>query len=311
MRFLTRDKIDDSKWDECINSSFNGMVYGYTWFLDIVAENWAGLVSDDYQSVFPLPFKTRLGIQIIYQPFFTQQLGLFSNNLISEEKVLGAFQAIPPSFKLISLNLNTHNKASGRTLKIHNQLNHELDLINPYSEIRERYSQNLKRNLKKSEEAKLSFVKNIKPDGVVELFRSNKGRGIRHLHSSDYYILKKLIYTSIYKGKMKVYGVYNKTNELVAGACFLISNNKAIFIFSGLSEEGRKSAAMPFLIDSFIKEHSNRHLTFDFDGSNDPNLARFYKSFGSKECYYSRIEMSRLPWLLNILYKSRKKIFNP
>jgi hypothetical protein len=55
---------------------------------------------------------------------------------------------------------------------------------------------------------------------------------------------------------------------------------------------------MPFLIDHYIQTHAGQHLTFDFDGSNDPDLARFYKSFGSKECWYQRVEIDRLPVLL-------------
>ena len=99
----------------------------------------------------------------------------------------------------------------------------------------------------------------------------------------------------MYKGKAKVYGVYDETNELCAGAFFLISNKKAIFMFSGLNKNGRSLGAMPFLIDTFIRHHSNKHLTFDFDGSNDPDLARFYKSFGSMKLIYNRLRLDRLP----------------
>jgi hypothetical protein len=89
----------------------------------------------------------------------------------------------------------------------------------------------------------------------------------------------------------------------MAGAFFIRSHKKATFLFSGLAEVGRQKSAMPFLIDSYIRESSNKHLTFDFDGSNEPNLARFYKSFGSNEVIYQRVIIDRLPALLKLGYR--------
>ena len=57
---------------------------------------------------------------------------------------------------------------------------------------------------------------------------------------------------------------------------------------------------MSLLIDTFIYENSGSRLTFDFEGSNDPALAHFYKSFGSKEVYYHMLRFNKLPWPVNI-----------
>lgn len=114
----------------------------------------------------------------------------------------------------------------------------------------------------------------------------------------------------MYKGIANIQGVYDQHNQLCAGAFFILSNNKAIFLFSGLNEDGREAGAMPFLIDSFIREYSGRHLTFDFDGSNDPSLARFYKSFGSKECIYQRVVINRMPVVLSLGMNLYKKLLS-
>jgi hypothetical protein len=308
IKYLNRDEISDQKWDMCISKSFNGIIYAYTWYLDIVAEGWGGLVENDYESVFPLPFKKRLGVSYIYQPFFTQQLGLFSRNLVSPDKVAAAIHSIPGEFRVIDLNLNTLNKVEDKKVMVASQLNHELDIIKSYDDIHSDYNQNLKRNLKKAEKEDLSVVRNIKPDNIINLFRENRGKQIPHLKDEHYLMLKRLIYTAMYKGKGQVYGVFDRSNTLVAGAAFLISNKKAIFIFSGLNETGRESGAMPFLINSFISKNSGKHLTFDFDGSNDPNLARFYKSFGAEECLYQRIHVNRLGGLKGLFFTTARKL---
>lgn len=300
IRYIERKHIDEEKWNACIGKAFNGNLYGYSWFLDIVGPDWDALVENDYERVFPLVFRKKFGVHYIYQPFFTQQLGLYSTTRLDAETVSSFIHAIPKKFKRIGLNLNTLNKAEDYGLKLIPQLNHELDLINSYEKIRQGYSENLLRNLKKAEKAGLSVSKNIKPDDIIDLFRANRGKNIRHLKEKDYLRIKRIAYTAMYKGLANIQGVYNEQNQLVAGAFFIQSNNKAIFMFSGLSEEGRNAGAMPFLIDQYIKTHSGQHLTFDFDGSNDPDLARFYKSFGSKECWYQRVEVDRLPFVLSV-----------
>jgi hypothetical protein len=91
----------------------------------------------------------------------------------------------------------------------------------------------------------------------------------------------------IHKGMSKIYSVSSSENNLIASALFVRDTHRHIFLFSGLSEEGKQKGAMPFLIDSFIQEHSGNNITLDFEGSNNENLARFYGSFGAeKNAYY-------------------------
>jgi hypothetical protein len=308
IKYLRRNDIDNHKWDRCIDCSFNGNLYGYSWFLDIVGGEWDALVENDYERIFPLVHRKKFGIQYIYQPFFTQQLGLYSTTRLDQD-VLGSFiRAIPAKFRQVEINLNTLNKAEEVESTLVPQLNYELDLIHGYEKIRGNYSENLARNLKKPEKAGLTVSENLKPDDIIDLFRKNRGKGIGHLLDKDYLGLKRIAYTCMYKGIASIEGIYNHQNQLVAGAFFIRSNNKSIFLFSGLSEEGRKAGAMPFLIDSYIRRHAGQHLTFDFDGSNDPDLARFYRSFGSKECIYQRLIINRLPSIIKLSIKIYKKL---
>jgi hypothetical protein len=294
IRYLQRDDIDDKQWDECIEKSFNGNIYAHSWYLDIVAESWGALVEGEYSKVFPLPFKRKMGISYIYQPFFSQQLGLFSVDRLDPAVISGYIDRIPSRFRLAELNLNTHNLADAERYKLINQLNHELDLINDYATISGRYSENLVRNLRKAEKAGMTLVRNARPEEVIHIFRRNRGKEFRHLREKDYRRLSRIIYTALHKGIADIRGLTGPGNMLLAGAVFVKSNRKAVFLFSGLTPEGREMGAMPMLIDSFIRENVGSHLTFDFDGSNDPNLARFYRSFGSTPCRYQRLYVDRL-----------------
>ncbi len=308
IKYLKYEHIDKEKWDACIRESFNGNLYAYSWFLDVVCEEWEALVEGDYERVFPINFRRKAGIHIIYQPFFTQQLGLFSRSGLSPEVVNAFLEAIPAKYRVVDLNLNIHNISSCGGFERRPQVNYELDLIGDYEEIRKNYSKNTRRNLVKAESAGLTMVKDIKPDGIIDLFRANRGKRIKVLKDANYLKLKRLMYTAIYKGIGKVYGVYDEQNSLCAGAVFLQSNKKMIFLFSGLSSEGRDRRAMFFLIDNFIREHANKHLTLDFNGSNDEALARFYKGFGSNKIHYTRISRNSLPAILRIPFRIYRKL---
>ena len=60
LRLLSREAIEAAKWNGCVHYASNSKIYGYTWYLDNVAEEWMGLVEGDYQSVFPLVFNQKL-----------------------------------------------------------------------------------------------------------------------------------------------------------------------------------------------------------------------------------------------------------
>ncbi len=111
--------------------------------------------------------------------------------------------------------------------------------------------------------------------------------------------MKKLVGCCLYKKIAHIRVATGNTGQICAGAILVESNRKVIFLFSATNAEAKSSGAMSFLIDSFIKENSQRNLTLDFEGSNDPNLARFYKSFGAKECIYFHYKKNDLPWILS------------
>jgi len=308
IKYLKYEHIDKEKWDACIDGSFNGMIYAYSWFLDVVCEEWEALVEGDYDRVFPINFKKKTGISIIFQPFFTQQLGLFSKTELNSDVIDTFLKAIPEKYKVIDLNLNTHNMPGMPGFTFTPQVNHELDLITDYEGLRKNYNSNTRRNLVKAEAAGLSIVKSIKPDEVIDLFRTNRGKDIKVLKEANYLKLKRLIYTCIYKGIADIYGVYSEENTICAGAVFIRSNKKSVFLFSGLSTEGRDKRAMFLLIDHYIKENSHKHLTLDFDGSNDETLARFYKGFGSTRIDFMKISRNTLPAYLKIPFKFYRRL---
>ena len=40
--YLAHEEIDKLKWDTCVRNAYNGLIYGYSWYLDVAAEHWDG-----------------------------------------------------------------------------------------------------------------------------------------------------------------------------------------------------------------------------------------------------------------------------
>jgi len=310
IRYLKNSEIDTEKWDGCIKSSFNGIIYAYAWYLDIVHENWEALVEDDYIRVMPLPASKKMGISYIMQPFFMQQLGIFSKNMLTPDIVRSFIDNIPEKFKIVDINLNSYNTIDGDDLVLLRNDNYVLDLINKYAVLSKKYSSNTKRNLKKSLKKKLTLAKGIKPEGLISLFKENRGKRLKKWSEPEYDRLKRLMYRVLYKGSGLLYGVFDEHNQLCAGAFFTRTQNRLIFLFSATNDAGKESAAMTFLIDSIIRKFSPNKLVLDFEGSNEENLARFYKGFGAKRVTYIRLQKNTLGILLRWLFRLRLFVKN-
>lgn len=294
IRFLQHQMIDKPRWDECIDHAMNGNLYAISWFLDIVSPGWCALIDGEYVKVFPLPVSSKAGIHYIMQPLFTQQLGLFYKSVSTEENAEEFLKSIPPEYKYIDFNLNTSNKIKA-SAGVFEMINLELDLTSEYQDLASGYQNNLQRNIKKAAQNKLTISKQVSPEEIISLFRNNKGLDLSHLNNNEYAIIQKIASECIQKGIGEIWGAYDEFNQLVAAILWITINNKAIFLFSALSETGKKLNAMPWLIDAFIKQNSGKPLVLDFEGSNNEGLARFYSSFGAKKVIYQRYVYNSLP----------------
>ncbi len=310
IRHIENTEIDYDKWDQCIKESFNGNVYAMSWYLDLVFSGWSALVDDDYNRVMPLPISQKWGIRYMYQPFFVQQLGVFSKTVLNPSVVSEFVDAIPEKVKVARYNFNVFNRFEKGKFKVKPNVNYELDLIGDYRKLHSGYNTNQKRNIKKAVKNNFVFTKGISPGDIIDLFRNNRGVDVQHWGDAQYITLQRLMYSAIHKGKGVAYGLYNDKNELYAAAFFMLYNKKMIFMFSGTSSHARNTGAMSYLIDQVIQTNSSSGWIMDFEGSNNENLARFYKGFGAKKTYYYTLEINRLSLITKLLFSIYRFVFS-
>ena len=299
--YLTYQQIDKIKWDACIDKAPNGLLYGYSFYLDCMAKNWDALVLNDYEAVMPLTWNKKYGINYLYQPPFTACLGVFGNQL-SAETVNDFFNSIPAKFSYWDIYLNHGNffKLAGFTL--YERMNYVLPLNKSYEHLYSNYRENIQRNIKKAGQFGLSINKGIAVAEVTALAKQ-QAREFANLPAEDFKRFESLYQLLYKKEKATTYAVHTKEGQLLAAAVFFFSHRRAYYIMVGNHPDGKTLGASHALINAFIKDHAGQDLLLDFEGSDIPSLGFFYSSFGGVEEKYSAIRLNRLPFYLKWMKK--------
>ncbi|MDX5347633.1 MAG: GNAT family N-acetyltransferase [Hymenobacteraceae bacterium] len=308
LKHLQHHEIDRQKWDACVAASAERMVYAFSWYLDVVCQKqWEGLVEEQegiYTAVLPLPVKKRFWLKQVYQPFFTQQLGLFQTSK-SKANLEAFLKQIPQNYLKIYLQLNTKNILSGAvpSFTIQKRINYHLPLNKPYQQLYQSYATNQKRNLKKAKTAGLLIAPATDIGTIINLFRENKGKELQEVKPKHYKVLQQLYHTAKKHQAAALWQV-TQNNKLLAAAFFLVQSGKIIFLFGASSEAGKKAGAMAFLLDSVIQQHAGQNLVLDFEGSNVPGVAKFYANFGAAPVTYLSLSREKLPWYIKWISRS-------
>ncbi|MCP4439008.1 MAG: hypothetical protein GY810_08710 [Aureispira sp.] len=302
IRLVEREDIEEAKWNGCVHYANNSKIYGYTWYLDNVAEHWCGLVEGDYQSVFPLVWNQKIfGIKQLYQPLLCQQLGLFSVHVRSKKRIEAFLEAIPSDFKYIDIHLNdrNYNIKKIEELDLVEKPNYVLNLNKPYEILSKSYSSNVKRNIKKAEKSNLFLSTNITPEKLVaEVKKSQEAKG-NNMPDQLFHTAHRIIYNCLHRGLGGMHVVTDKDDDSILHAAifFMYSGgNVMINLLNVTTEAGRKSGAMHYLLDYIIKINANKRKLIDFEGSSIAGIARFYESFGAENVPYYHLKQNRLPW---------------
>ncbi len=290
VRYLKNSDIDRIKWNRCVAGAKNASFYALAEVLDITSPDWDALVYLDYQAVFPLPWRKKVGIKYVYPPFFSTQLGLYSDQSLDVSLFLNA---IPKDFLYQEIKSNTCFSTPDNFSVAKRNRTYYLDLSPSYGELFQSFSKNHKQNIRKANQSGLTLVKSGDINAIINLFKVSKGE-ISSFSSADYQTLHQLVSYFLSIGKADVWSVYDEKNTLCAGGFFITEFGKTVFMFSGNNHIAKKNRAMFFLFDQYLKENASSDNVLDFGGSNDDNLARFYAGFGSTDFYYDTIVVDNM-----------------
>lgn len=297
IRLLKNNEIDLQQWDKVVTTAINSRVYAESWYLDVVAPNWMGLVYGDYEYVVPIFESKKFGISYLFQPPYSQQHGVFPPSVpkVTEEILVYLKQ----SYKYFDLSLNALNFVDKKMVATNQRVNYVLPLKYDYQHLKTKYNSHTRRNLKKG--IKKCTVNNFV--NIQDYLNLKQKYAPPGFNENNLKVLKLIMLKAVQNNRGKIYGAYSDKNELVAAAFFLYDNKRVTYLNSVSSDIGKDLRAMYTVIDRFIQNHQSGAFVLDFEGSMIDGIARFFSGFGASPENYLQLHHNKLPWPLRVLKK--------
>lgn len=299
IQHLKHSEIDLSKWNKAIRDAYNGIVFAFSWYLDIVADNWHALVSEDYSYVMPLPVKHVVTIDYIFQPRFVNYLGIFSRLSITPDIVDQFLKALPYPFFDIQLSVhNPFNQSDAFTIKQKDIA--KIDLIASYSNTKKRYTSLMKSGIVHAIAQRVMIQSHLSPNDFINFMR-NEAVLQKKLHQDDLEVLRQLAVNAMRFRVGALYGAYSEHNMLVAVAFFVGSHNKICLLAAGVNTAGSETYAFPTLFDHYLEHHAELNLNLelcpDFSSVHDD----WWANIGATYYSHDVLVQNNRPWYLKVL----------
>jgi hypothetical protein len=294
---LSNNNIDIDRWNRLISNAPNARVYAESWYLDIVAPNWMGLVYGNYDYVMPIVKSKKFSVEYAFQPLYCQQHGIFppATPEISKKFI----EYLKQKLRYFNLSLNSMNVSIEKLIDYEIKKNYLLQLNKTYENLYSQYKSHTRRYLPKAIDA-CQVMSGINPVEYLKMKKEFAGKSFSNNH---YHALQLIVNKSIASGRGIIYGAYSKQNQLIAAAFFLKSGKRAIYLNSISLPEGKESRVMLAIVDRFITDHANSPVTLDFEGSMIDGIARFFAGFGAQAESYQVIKHNNLPFFIKLFKK--------
>lgn len=299
IQILKRAEINENLWNDCIRKGENNLAYGYCEYLDVVTDGfWMGLVLGEYEVVFPLPLKKKIGLTYIVQPLFCAQLGAFGsleNPHVFQEDFI---HAIPWYFLRTRLHLNGYFPIKRDFNMSHKNYlpkeNYILDLQHSYQPNKDA-QKNIARLVEKGVQYKINEVE---ANEIVGYYQKQWG-DLNPLISKGWYqklltlcekfqnnrnVICEVVSAHSLDGRCLGGGIFFKTQSIEhtkeADASPWKNKGFIHYVCGAANNENPESkGVMHGVLDFFIRKHLNQPMVFDFEGSSIDSVAAFYKKF--------------------------------
>lgn len=299
IKHLENTDINFVRWDNCINNAINGNIFAYSWYLNILCEEWEALVLGNYEYVMPLFHKTKFNKKIYFSSKLGIRLGVYSNKLITHDIVQKFIDAIPSDKSLINLSLNIYNHLNSPNVRMVST--YELDLIQSHQKIAEKYSNQFQKDLETAHLNKITITQGLLPNELINFALSKKVYSKPKLKENQISQLRMIIANSLRYHLGETYCAYGDHNNLQAAAFFVKSKKKIHLLFAAISQYGIHKNAFHLLIDKYIEVHSEKDLTLNIENSIAKNNKEFFTGVGAHEVKYQQYYKNNLPRVYKLI----------
>lgn len=300
IEYVRCNRVNRQQWDAALQLCVNRLIYARSVYLDTLCGDWDALLMGDYAYMMPLPRKNKWGFSYIPDIPFLQQLGIFSAQPVTREITLAFLAAAGKHFSYGNIYLNSCNEVTGSNTEPLN--NYILKLDKPYSITAGNYNTDLHYDLRQAAKNELVYENVSSLTDAIAAYRSEYGQRLSHI-TNDIYLRFEQLCNYFGKTEQLVVRSVKHGEETVARAVLLLDEYRLYNLLSVNTAAGRKLNANHFLYDRLIHEFSGKNFVLDFEGSDIPGIAFFYRHFGAENIPYHRVHLNKLPWPLNKIKK--------
>lgn len=292
--------LDKDKYKYFAEKNEDIPIFSRPWWLDAVCDegHWDVILYEKNNSIrssFPFFIKKKNILKLSLLPRLTQKLGPYfvENEYLNDQKIYSYFSQELPYTNYFDQNchhiINNPNLFISEGFLVNNMRTCIIENIKDTTKIKKNFSKNRKYDLNKAEENKLKIDYEVSPNLFYEEHTNNlRKRGLKINYSKKF--INKLYEASSQNKSGKILGVYDNLKKYHA-LCFVVwDRNYAYLIGLTTNSDSLKLGASTYLIYKAIYAMIDKTKNFDFEGSMDENIYKFYSSFGTKTKNYFKIK---------------------
>lgn len=300
LEVLSQQDSSPEEWDSFIYSSPQGGPFMLYHWMSCVEPTWEYLQFSKNEKVvarMPIGPKRKLIWSYALQPLFCQHWGICFVDSVDIETADECFQSMAAywqkRFSIFKYYFSPYSPAIHLSIPKHGQISkritHTAELINDPIE---NFSPAARRQVNKAIKGEYSITNDFDLNAFENIVRENAGL----MNTTQLQLLRNLILLLQKDYRVLLLQAKMKSEIIVAGGIFIPYMERLYYLAGVVSPAHRNSGVMSaLLLEAMRMGRREGKKEFDFEGSMNPGIARFFKGLGGKELEYNCIEFNRLP----------------
>lgn len=297
-RIVNHTEIDFKAWDTCVSKAQNTSLYGKSWYLNILAENWKGIVEDDYKAVFPLITRKKYGVNYLCQPMGVPTVAWYRSAARDAKDYDSILQLVLENFDLADINLlcgdpDLSDKICSRTF-INLSVKQSLDMRDLTLEgLINNFSRGHKYSIRKACRHAIRIKRGFDADLFWTVAQASDAYNLHCGYADNHARMNALISAGLNNQTGQIWLAYYKNKPISAG--FLIKSDGILyFLYLFTLPSGLQLCANHLMTLEIIRHNYRKINTFDFGGSSIPTIRFFNLGFGAKDEPVAEIRTGRI-----------------
>ena len=300
IRYLQKDEY--YIWNQFIDSSPQGSLYGRTWYLDALNIKYSILVVIHNSQIMGGIVLAKNELNCYSNPLLVKYLGIyftpftgFNKYNITNEKIKISNVIIDNIYKIKTFDYFFHPSYDNwipfywKGYKQQIYYSYRIDLKSlPSENIFSNFYKTLKTEIKFAENSGLIVEEDIKFDAFYEIHNKSflrqggKSPFNKKLLGNYYNVLNET-------NALKSFGIKDANNNLIAVAAITYDDNCAYLVLNGIDKDLIARGTNELLLFETLKFASTVTSIYDFEGSMLQPIESFYRKFGGIYTPYMRI----------------------